>query len=82
MYFPLLILAAIGLHRVRRRRWLLLAPVWTTLLVSAPGWGNSRFRIGADVAIVVLAAVALSRREPAAIAGQPERRQADPAVVP
>ncbi len=87
MYYPLLLLAAVALGRapaLRGRRWLLLAPVWTTLLISAPGWGNSRFRIGADVSIVVLAAVALGssrRRQPRAIAGEPEPGQADPAVV-
>jgi 4-amino-4-deoxy-L-arabinose transferase-like glycosyltransferase len=60
IYYPLLVLAAIGLLRLPGRRWLLLAPVWTVIIVSVTGWGNSRFRIGADVALVVLAAVALS----------------------
>jgi 4-amino-4-deoxy-L-arabinose transferase-like glycosyltransferase len=69
LYYPLLVLAAFALVRVpqlRGRRWLLLAPVFTTLLLSVPGWGNGRFRIGADISIIVLAAVALTvRREPA-----------------
>jgi 4-amino-4-deoxy-L-arabinose transferase-like glycosyltransferase len=60
LYYPLLILAVIGAARLRTRRWLLLAPVWSVLLVAATGWGNARFRIGADVSIVVLAAVALA----------------------
>ena len=59
LYYPMLILAVIGAIRLRTRRWLLLAPVWSVLIVAATGWGNARFRIGADVSIVVLAAVAL-----------------------
>jgi 4-amino-4-deoxy-L-arabinose transferase-like glycosyltransferase len=61
IYYPLLVLAAIGLSRLPARRWLLLAPVWTAAIVGATGWGNSRFRIGADVAIVVLGAYAIAR---------------------
>jgi hypothetical protein len=61
IYYPLLVLAAIGLYRLPARRWLLLAPVWTAAIVGATGWGNSRFRIGADVAIVVLGAYAIAR---------------------
>ncbi len=60
MYFPLLVLAVIGLVRMPTRRWLLLAPILTALIATITGWGNARFRIGADVAIVVLAALALS----------------------
>ncbi|HWE32869.1 MAG TPA: glycosyltransferase family 39 protein, partial [Solirubrobacteraceae bacterium] len=60
-YYPLLIAAAAGLWRLPRSRWLLLAPVYTTLILVVFGWGNSRFRIGADVSIVVLAAYLLSR---------------------
>jgi 4-amino-4-deoxy-L-arabinose transferase-like glycosyltransferase len=77
MYYPLLALAVIGLLALRRRRWLLLAPVYTTLLVTAPGWGNSRFRIGADIAIVVLAAFALGRRKPVVPAAEPDTREGD-----
>ncbi len=61
IYYPLLVLAAIGLYRWPARRWLLLAPVWTAAIVGATGWGNSRFRIGADVAIVVFGAYAIAR---------------------
>jgi 4-amino-4-deoxy-L-arabinose transferase-like glycosyltransferase len=60
IYYPLLVLAAIGLYRLPTRRWLLLAPVWTAAIVGATGWGNSRFRIGADVAIVVLGACSVA----------------------
>ncbi len=58
LYYPLLALAVIGAIRLPARRWLLLAPFWTTLIVTATGWGNARFRIGADVSIVLLAAAA------------------------
>jgi hypothetical protein len=82
LYYPLLIAAAVGLWRLPRRRWLLLAPVFTTLLLVVFGWGNSRFRIGADVSIVVLAAYALGRLgQPAGVAREAEPRQADPAGV-
>jgi 4-amino-4-deoxy-L-arabinose transferase-like glycosyltransferase len=60
IYYPLLVLAAIGLYRLPTRRWLLLAPVWAAVIVGATGWGNSRFRIGADVAIVVLGAYSIA----------------------
>jgi 4-amino-4-deoxy-L-arabinose transferase-like glycosyltransferase len=82
LYYPLLIAAAFGLWRVRRRRWLLLAPVFTTLILVVFGWGNSRFRIGADVSIVLLAAYALGRlRQAAGAAREAEARHADPAGV-
>jgi hypothetical protein len=46
------------------------------------GWGNSRFRIGADVSIVLLAAYALGRlRQAAGAAREAEPRHADPAGV-
>jgi hypothetical protein len=64
-YFPLLVLAAIGLFRARSlraagARSVLLAPVLMVVIASALGWGIGRFRIGADVSIVVLAALALT----------------------
>jgi len=65
-YFPLLVLAVIGLLRVGAlraagARWVLLAPVLMVVIASALGWGIGRFRIGADVSIVVLAAMLLAR---------------------
>jgi hypothetical protein len=67
MYYPLLALAAIGVARAAWPWWLLLAPVATAVVVAATGWGNARFRIGADVAIVLLAALAVAggQRAPA-----------------
>jgi 4-amino-4-deoxy-L-arabinose transferase-like glycosyltransferase len=64
-YYPLLVAAAWGLTRLRERRWLLLAPVISALIVSATGWGNGRFRVAADASLIVLAAVALGRERPA-----------------
>lgn len=61
IYYPLLLLAAFGFYRLPGRRWLLLAPVWIAAFVGATGWGNSRFRIGADVAILVLGAYAIAQ---------------------
>jgi 4-amino-4-deoxy-L-arabinose transferase-like glycosyltransferase len=60
-YYPLLLLAAVGLVSLRERRWVLLAPVWMTMLVSALGWGIGRFRVAADISLLVLAALALAR---------------------
>ena len=66
IYYPLLIAAGVGLVRLPDRRWLLLAPIASTVLVSATGWGNARFRVGADVSIIVLASLAVRRdRQPA-----------------
>lgn len=62
MYFLLIPLAAWGVVLLARRRIelvVLLSPVVVVTLVSAYGWGLTRFRIAADVAMVVLAAVAL-----------------------
>lgn len=65
MYFLLLPLALAGalLLRGRRELWILLAPVAIVTIVSAYGWGLTRFRHPADIVIVVLAAVALVELE-------------------
>ncbi len=61
IYFPLLILAGFGVARTGgRERWLLLAPAFTSLIATITGWGNARFRIGADISIVVFASLALA----------------------
>lgn len=49
----------LGRWRQRRDLALLLAPVVLSVLVSMASWGNTRLRAGADVALVVGAAVAL-----------------------
>jgi 4-amino-4-deoxy-L-arabinose transferase-like glycosyltransferase len=67
-YYPLLVLAAFGLRVVRLPRWTLLAPVGMVVIVSALGWGIGRFRVAADVSLLVLAACTLARgprRQPA-----------------
>jgi hypothetical protein len=59
-YYPLLCLALLGLTRLRSARWVLLAPVWMVIIVSALGWGIGRFRVAADVSMIALAAFALA----------------------
>ena len=59
-----LLLAAPGAVALWRRRrwyelWFLTAPVLVVVAVSAATYGNPRFRIGADVALVLLAAEAI-----------------------
>jgi 4-amino-4-deoxy-L-arabinose transferase-like glycosyltransferase len=64
MYFLLLPLAALGAWvLVRRRRPLLplLAPVLMATIATALTYGFSHYRIGADVALVVLGATGLDR---------------------
>jgi 4-amino-4-deoxy-L-arabinose transferase-like glycosyltransferase len=60
-FYPLLVLAAVGLRVTRLPRWMLLAPVGMVVIVSALGWGIGRFRVAADVSLLVLAACALTR---------------------
>ena len=63
VYFPLLLLAVLGLvilRRLRRLAWPLLMPVGMTTLIAALAWGSGRFRSSGDVAITVLAAVAIT----------------------
>lgn len=62
-YFLLLPLALAGAWLLRRRRELviMLGPVLLVTLSSAVGWGVSRFRHAAEIALVVLAAYALVR---------------------
>jgi 4-amino-4-deoxy-L-arabinose transferase-like glycosyltransferase len=57
----LAVAGAIALRRARRPLWPLLAPIVLVTVVSALTWGAGRFRAAADVAIVVLAAVAIAR---------------------
>jgi 4-amino-4-deoxy-L-arabinose transferase-like glycosyltransferase len=62
VYWLLLLPAAAGvfvLHRRRRNVLILLAPVALAVAVSIAFYGIPRFRHGADVAIIVLAAIAL-----------------------
>ena len=62
MYWALAPLAVVGAFLLRRRRrllWPLLAIAVTVTLVAASTYGQQRFRIAAEPAILVLAAVAL-----------------------
>src|SRR3954470_13604975 len=63
MYYLLLPLAVAGAVMLRRRRQpvgILLAPFALVVVVSILGYGTPRFRVPAEVPLVVLAAVALS----------------------
>jgi 4-amino-4-deoxy-L-arabinose transferase-like glycosyltransferase len=63
MYYLLLPLAVAGAVMLRRRRkpiGILLAPFVLVVVVSILGYGTPRFRVPAEVPLVVLAAVALS----------------------
>ena len=60
VYYVLLVLAVIGAMCLRRQRkplWILLLPFVFVTLISIAGYGESRFRIPADISITVLAAV-------------------------
>ena len=63
IYWLLLPLAIAGAMIVARRGnhlRILLAPVLLVTVISATGWGITRFRHAAEISIVILAAVALS----------------------
>jgi 4-amino-4-deoxy-L-arabinose transferase-like glycosyltransferase len=62
MYYPLLVLAVAGAVLMRRRRlvfWPLVVLAVFVTAMSALSYGTIRFRIPAEVSIVVLAAVTL-----------------------
>jgi hypothetical protein len=62
MYYLLAGLAVYGavlLHRRREPLRILIAPAVLVTLISIVGYGFTRFRIAADISIVVLAAVSL-----------------------
>jgi hypothetical protein len=62
VYYPLLALAIWGAVLLRRRRetlLVLLAPAVMVTIMSFLGYGITRFRMAAEISIVVLAAVAL-----------------------
>ncbi len=63
LYYPVLLLSVVGFVRMRtRERWLLLAPVAMVVIVSVLTWGIGRFRIAADVSLIVLAAATFAAR--------------------
>jgi 4-amino-4-deoxy-L-arabinose transferase-like glycosyltransferase len=67
IYFPLLILAAVGVRYCERWRWPLLALVVLSIIISAIDSGLPRLRVPADVGLVLLGAIgaaALSVRLP------------------
>jgi 4-amino-4-deoxy-L-arabinose transferase-like glycosyltransferase len=79
VYFLLLPLAVAGWVVLRRRgvsTWILTAPLITVTVTSLLAYGSIRFRHSGELAIVVLAAVALDR-----IWARLERRRARSALV-
>jgi 4-amino-4-deoxy-L-arabinose transferase-like glycosyltransferase len=74
-YYALAALAIAGAVKLRRRGQplgILLAPLVLVTLVSLGAYGFTRFRVGAEPALVVLAAVTLAARPPRA---RPDRPQ-------
>lgn len=59
LYYPLVLLAAVGLTRLRQWRWPLLALIAVSVIVSVIDSGLPRLRIPADVALILLGATAL-----------------------
>jgi hypothetical protein len=79
VYYLVALLAIAGAVLLRRRRgpWLiLLSPLVLVVFVSVTGYGFTRFRVGAEPALIVLAAVALDgiarRRWPLAASECPD----------
>jgi hypothetical protein len=71
VYYVVAVLAVAGVIVLRRRKgpWaILLAPLALVVFVSIIGYGFTRFRVGAEPALIVLAALALDaavdRRRP------------------
>jgi 4-amino-4-deoxy-L-arabinose transferase-like glycosyltransferase len=84
IYYAVLALAVLGFVRLGRRagreRWILLAPVAMVIIVSALTWGIGRFRIAADISLIVLASAAVAGRAARAARDRPRREAAsDPA---
>jgi 4-amino-4-deoxy-L-arabinose transferase-like glycosyltransferase len=76
MYLALLPLAAYGAWSLRRRRavaWVVLAPFVMVTVTTVLGYGSLRFRHAAELALVVLAAVALERLWRRRESGEPAR---------
>jgi 4-amino-4-deoxy-L-arabinose transferase-like glycosyltransferase len=74
MYAVLIVLAVAGLVLLHRRRvpvWIITMPFVTAAVTTVVGYGNPRFRHAAELALVVLAAVALD----ALAVGHEERRR-------
>jgi hypothetical protein len=81
MYTVLVVLAVAGLVLLRRRRvsvWIITMPFATAVVTTVLGYGNPRFRHAAELALVVLAAVALD----ALAAAQARRRRASTTSSP
>jgi 4-amino-4-deoxy-L-arabinose transferase-like glycosyltransferase len=88
LYYPTLILAIAGVVVLRRRRfpvWPFLAFALTVSIVALSVYGITRFRIAAEPALIVLAAVTVDfalRRRAERRSGQREEGQRDPGHLP
>ncbi len=90
-FYPMAALAVAGGVILRRRRqpvYPLVAMVVTTTVTAFATYGNYRFRAEAEVALVILAAVALDAlwtwlvgRSPAEVLDRPRRHSGDSSVV-
>jgi hypothetical protein len=81
IYYVVALLAIAGTVVLVRRRepwWILWSPVVMVIFVSITGYGFTRFRVAAEPALIVLAAVALE----AAAVGWLARRHRNPATAP
>jgi hypothetical protein len=85
-YWLLLPLAVAGAVILRRRGQaplrIVLAPVALVVLVAVAGYGSTRFRVPAEVPLVVLAAVTLAVIGPARRAGRPASVPGPPRGAP
>jgi hypothetical protein len=78
LLLPLAVAGAVGLRRRGAPLVLLLAPVVVAVVVSVLGYGTPRFRVPAEIPLVVLASVGLvSLAARGVLSRGPERRRAE-----
>jgi 4-amino-4-deoxy-L-arabinose transferase-like glycosyltransferase len=80
VYYIVALLAIAGAVLLRRRRGpygILLSPLVLVLFVSVTGYGFTRFRVGAEPALIVLAAVAIDQLVERLLARRRQSQSAD-----
>jgi 4-amino-4-deoxy-L-arabinose transferase-like glycosyltransferase len=60
LLLPLAVLGAVALRVRHTPLRVLVAPVWLVTIVSAVGWGTTRFRHPAEISVVIFAAIGLT----------------------
>ncbi|HZJ25713.1 MAG TPA: glycosyltransferase family 39 protein [Acidimicrobiia bacterium] len=83
-YYPLVVLAALGLWTLRRsvlQWWPLLVPVAIVTVAAVVTYGQTRFRVPAEPSIVLLAAVAINWVLPGALVDRAARSRARAAAA-